>query len=582
MKKKLIVLLCALLVVLGYAQEKEIKGIINDGKNTLADVVVKIKDDNSGTYTDTHGSYSIFAKEGDVLVFSYPGMRTQEIIVEDVTKFLNISLLSDAYVLDEVIVKKKRFKTQARLRAEYNSNKNLVNTAFGILNKESVNFAMRIITEDQINLSGVDLAATLQSRFPGIRVDRRGLDPLKPVIFLRGAGIGFFPAIYDVDGLIFTEFPDFIQPANVERIAVLSGLGLGIKYGGQANGGIIVINTKGANYFPEPGSKKPYDLARLRDNIYNEDAKTTEELSKGLPNYLSILSQVSSFEEAKKVYREWKSIYAGTPFFFLDNYIYFKKRWSNEDFANTIIDENLQSIANNPIALKALAYNFQEQGAYERANTVLKEVFLLRPDYPQSYMDLANSYRDLGNYKKAATLYARYEYLKAEKLILAGESDFTKIINREYNNLISLHSNALISESAFTRGFLKEEFNGTRLVFEWSNSEAEFNLQFVNPENQFYTWKHSQAYNVDRIQDEKINKYSSNEYLIDDSLPGLWKINVTYLGNKSLTPTYLKTTIYYNYGTTAQYKEVRVHKLALKNVKQQILELSNSGSLNFK
>ena len=107
-------------------------------------------------------------------------------------------------------LKKRKIKSQKQLRMEYNSNKNLINTAFGILDKEITNFAVRIIDKSQFLYGGIDLASAIQYRAPGIRVDRSG-DFYKPVIYLRGSALGFFPAIYDVDGLILTEFPDFVN-----------------------------------------------------------------------------------------------------------------------------------------------------------------------------------------------------------------------------------------------------------------------------------------------------------------------------------------------------------------------------------
>ena len=127
----------------------------------------------------------------------------------------------------------------------------------------------------------------------------------------------------------------------------------------------------------------------------------------------------------------------------------------------------------------------------------------------------------------------------------------------------------------------EEDFQGTRLVFEWNDSEAEFELQFVNPENQFFTLKHTMADNDEMITREKEYGYSVAEYLIDDSMPGTWKINVNYLGNKSLTPTYLKATVYYNYGTYAQSKEMKVFKLNLKNTPNELFGVSIGARLAF-
>ena len=120
----------------------------------------------------------------------------------------------------------------------------------------------------------------------------------------------------------------------------------------------------------------------------------------------------------------------------------------------------------------------------------------------------------------------------------------------------------------------EEDFNGTRLVFEWSDGEAEFDLMFVNPENQYYTWKHSLADNAEEIMNEKNLGYNIKEYLIDGSLPGLWKVNINYKGNKSLTPSYLKATIYTDYGTPNQKMDIKVFRLGLKNVYQELFKIN--------
>ena len=95
----------------------------------------------------------------------------------------------------------------------------------------------------------------------------------------------------------------------------------------------------------------------------------------------------------------------------------------------------------------------------------------------------------------------------------------------------------------------------------------------------YYTWKHSLADNSETINREKDFGYNVTEYLLDGSLPGTWSVNVNYLGNKSLTPTYLKATVYYNYGSRSQQKETKVFKLDLKNVNQELFKLQESARI---
>jgi tetratricopeptide (TPR) repeat protein len=584
MKKSVFFLVSCLLCYGVQAQDENIrtiKGKVTHLNNPVANAEISSEKFEVSAKTNTEGAYSIQTKEGDLIKFAYPGLKDMEIVVEDVTSILNVKMNEAVTQLDEVVVEKTKFKTQNELRGEYAVNKNLINTAFGIVDRDVTNYSLRIVDGSDLVYGGIDFVSALQFRFPNVRVQRSPSKPLNPVVYLRGNGIGFFPAIYDVDGMIFTEAPTFIQVENIERMAVMAGLGLVNKYGGKANGGVIVINTKGANYFPEPGTSLPYDQAKLRNNIFENDVLSKEQTTKDKPNYVQALYNASNKEEAKNIYVEQSKKYRGSYYFLLDNYEYFLNRWGDVDFADRIIKDHWYVFQNNPLALKALAYHYEVEERFNEANEVYKMVFILRPQYAQSYRDLALSYRDVKEYRKAAALYARYDYLVGEGFIRALDEGFTPVIRREFQNLLRLHGSQLGVQKRTYRQKNKD-FEGTRLVFEWNDSEAEFELQFVNPENHYYNWEHSILASTERIKDEKLKGYSCEEYLIDNSLKGNWQVNVKYMGNKRLTPSFLKATIYSNYGTSSQRKQSKVFKLSLKEVKQQMLTLTTSGSVESK
>ena len=78
-----------------------------------------------------------------------------------------------------------------------------------------------------------------------------------------------------------------------------------------------------------------------------------------------------------------------------------------------------------------------------------------------------------------------------------------------------------------------DEFsNDVRLVFEWNTSEAEFELEFVNPDKRAYVFDHSLEANNDLIIEEKKLGYSSKLFFLEDIGDGEWLVNLTYKGNK--------------------------------------------------
>jgi tetratricopeptide (TPR) repeat protein len=376
-----------------------------------------------------------------------------------------------------------------------------------------------------------------------------------------------------VDGQIFTQIPIWVDLGNVKRIAILNNFATTTQYGSIASGGVIVINTISGNLAPT----KVVDQAKLRNNFYQNDALDSQDVKRNWPKYKKELYASSSLEAAQIKFTQLALTYANSPYFLLDAQDYFTNEWDRSDIGEEIIVNHFEPFSKNSVLLKALAYQYQQQGQYEKANDVYKEIFLLRPNYAQSYLDMARSYRELGNPLQAASLHARYSYLQEQGLMEQDTVGFGPIMERELNNLLAFDKDALVDSGKPNTLFVaNDDFDGTRVVFEWNDGEAEFELQFVNPGKQYHTWKHSLADNAALISREKNLGYNTMEELIDGSLPGSWQVNIKYLGNKSLTPTYLKASIYYNYGEVSQRKEVKLFKLSLKNVNQELFKLVSS------
>ena len=616
MKKLFLCLFLATSFCFAQNTSKTIRGMVTDGRSTIENVAVGIEGSSNSTYTDASGKYELAAEVGDILTFSYQGLKTVRIKVEDVTRILNPTMVPDIEQLEEVTVVGSNRKSQSELAVEYQQNPNIIRTAFGYLNAETAPGNIKFMREDEINSVAICILDLLRNEFAGVRVQGSCLGAFGPgagsstqltnitaqnsnnpgVVGLSDQGTGiqsalnsgkgfirsgnslFNPrsAIFDVDGQIFNDAPIWIDVKNIKRIAILNNFATTTAYGSAGAGGVIVVNTIVAS----PRSNKIVDQARLRNNFVAGNIKTQEELQRNWPSYLQDLYNSGSLEEAKQTYAKNAKIYSSSPYYFMDAQKYFVEKWNDKAYADDLIGSNFALFDNNPVLLKALAYHYEEQGEFEQANHFYKKVLKLRPDYAQSYVDMANSYRDLRDAKQAASIYTRYNYLIEDGMMEMDSVDFATIFEREYNNFLLLDKNAVVTGEKSSELYIAEEdFEGTRLVFEWDNSEAEFELQFVNPQKQYHTIKHSLADNEAKVMRGKDFGYSISEYLVDGSLPGKWTVNARYLGNKSLTPSYLKATVYYNYGTYAQRKEVKVFKLSLKDIPQELFTIAVGSKL---
>ncbi len=86
------------------AQTMIVQGKVSDAATgeLLPGVTVAIKKTNVVTMTNVDGRYTIFAKKGDLLTFSYLGYKSKDIIVSQASQ--NVGLEQDTQVLDEVVV----------------------------------------------------------------------------------------------------------------------------------------------------------------------------------------------------------------------------------------------------------------------------------------------------------------------------------------------------------------------------------------------------------------------------------------------------------------------------------------------
>lgn len=241
-----LVLLLVLVAQLSFAQERAVSGTVSDNAGMpLPGVSVLVKGTKTGTQTDFDGKFSIKVSPSQILVFSYIGMKTQE--VSATSSSVNVKLAdAGAQELEGVVV-----------------------TAFGIKReKKSLGYATTTLKADALTqvvnanpfetlsgkIAGVDITAPSQ---PGAstKVVIRGLNTITgnagPLYIVDGSpinntatgtgnnGVGTSTRSYDAGSGISD-----IDPNNIESMTVLKGAAASALYGSRAGGGVIIITTK--------------------------------------------------------------------------------------------------------------------------------------------------------------------------------------------------------------------------------------------------------------------------------------------------------------------------------------------------
>ena len=158
MKKIIGTLFFSLLLFGATAQEtKKVFGMVSDGKNPIENVTVTVIDGQSSTVTDVLGKYEVQVEVGDRVQFSYTGMRTVTIRVEDVTRVLNPTMIPDITELDEVEVAASKRRSQKEMEEDYVINKNIIRTAWGYLDADRAAGNIRLLDENEVSIVNFDL-----------------------------------------------------------------------------------------------------------------------------------------------------------------------------------------------------------------------------------------------------------------------------------------------------------------------------------------------------------------------------------------------------------------------------------------
>ncbi|AFK01572.1 TonB-dependent receptor plug [Emticicia oligotrophica DSM 17448] len=227
---KLLFLLC-FLGSQAFAADITITGKVSDAEKgeALPGVSITIKGTSRGATTDAKGDFSIkVPSKTSILVFSFLGYETQEIVVGNQTSII-VGMNSDAKSLEEVVV-----------------------VGYGTQKKVNLTGAVSTIDSKVIeNRPASNLANALQGTSPGLIITRSSGQPGSEGIGIqiRGASSanGSIEPLLIVDGVTMpSNTLQSLNPNDVESISVLKDAAAAAIYGAQAAGGVILVTTKKA------------------------------------------------------------------------------------------------------------------------------------------------------------------------------------------------------------------------------------------------------------------------------------------------------------------------------------------------
>lgn len=540
-----------------------IQGKVTDLNGNLPNVTVISKANNvitATSVTDSLGNYEIMAKQSDSLEFRYLGKQT---VLTNVpfNSIKNIYMYDQDEVLDEFTIE--------------NSDKEMVNTGNGLVDKERLGYSVRSISGNSITPVNTDARGAVIGKFAGLEVSNR--EQLSQFLG-RGRNttiLGNQYGLIVLDGVPiqqsnsatgFISKTNFINPENIESITYLKGLAATNIYGSQGSNGVLLIKSKtGSSSFKKKKRKKigntPY---------YQEDAATTNSIE---TPYLKEIIQTSSINSAYNVYLKQRKSYGKDINFFFDMASYFHN-WNNPYMVRRILSNVTEIIKpTNLQLLKALAYKYDEFEMFDKSVELYEKIRRLQPKDSQAYRNLALSHQNNNEFRKARDIYMKIINDQYDQV--SSFSEIRKTINTEFKNLATLNKSSSIVNDIPDFYKKKLEYH-RRIVFEWSDYDAEFDLQIVNPQKRYFTWSHTSNSEPARMNKEQEYGYGLEEFFITSKDVGEWIFNITYFGKNlgdNSDPTYLKITVFDNYGKEIQSEKIKTIYLNLFNKKQTVLKL---------
>jgi TonB-linked SusC/RagA family outer membrane protein len=205
--------------------KKVIKGVIVDSKGVpIPGATVVPKGSNMGTITDNAGQFSISVADGTVLQFSFIGMKSQEVKVENQTN-LKIELIEEAVGVEEVVV-----------------------VGYGTQKKITITGAISTVSNETLKQAPVsNISTALTGRSPGLVSVQRTGEPGDDATTLRIRGTSTFSGSQEplimVDGIEAITYNN-IDPNEIESVAILKDASATAVYGVRGANGVLIITTK--------------------------------------------------------------------------------------------------------------------------------------------------------------------------------------------------------------------------------------------------------------------------------------------------------------------------------------------------
>lgn len=208
-----------------YAQtERKISGNLLDNTNQpIIGASVSVQGTSKITSTGADGSFSISAKTGDKILFSFLGYQTKELTVGAPSTY-KVTIVESTASLNDVVV-----------------------VGYGKSSRKALTSSISTVKGDDLNKGAIsDVGQMLQGKVPGLNISRSGDPNRNAAIIMRGASTlreGAQSPLFVIDGVVGADI-SILAPDDIASIDVLKDAAAAAIYGNRAANGVIMVTTK--------------------------------------------------------------------------------------------------------------------------------------------------------------------------------------------------------------------------------------------------------------------------------------------------------------------------------------------------
>jgi hypothetical protein len=511
--------------------------------------------------TDSEGNFSISAKPGDVIIVTHIGKKsTKKRVIRG--KPMNVFLPFDGDALDEVV-----------LTTQLEPEDALVYIGNEKKSKKKITYAVQSISEKEISPIDLDVKQSVKGQFANLEIANDAVTNRVDLTQFLGRHknmtiLGDQYGLVVIDGVATAKSSSAsnnqtfastlnVDPNNIANITYLKGLTATNRYGTLGKNGVILITTKA---YATMGTK---DLSVKRKEgttgYYSDESSELDELPNA--SYINELLIARDIDTAYKIYLEQRKFFGDDVSFYVDVASYFRG-WGNELLVTRILSNLEEKFADDPAALYTASFKYEEFGNVLGAIQSLRMITQSFPNELQAQRDLALLLSDVAAVEDAKEQYTNLWIQCQEKVTNAGT--FTESVGKEFRNFVAKYRDRLEATNLPSMSTKAPEVLKRRIVVSWSDPRSLFDLQIVNPQNRFFTWNHTMKNAGRRLLQEKSAGFSMEEFFLTSGDKGTWKFNVINYGfteNDNGQPSFLKFTVYDNYGSPSEKKTVKVVRL---------------------